>query len=31
VLTEKVGNLLEFVEEPDATQYLQSKKYWPSP
>ena len=30
VLVEQVGNLLEFAEEPDATQYLQSKKYWPS-
>lgn len=28
VLMEKVGNLLEFAEEPEATQYLQSKKYW---
>jgi len=30
VLVEKVGNLLEFAEEPEATQYLQSKKYWPA-
>jgi hypothetical protein len=30
VLLEQVGNLLEFAEEPEATQYLQSKKYWPS-
>jgi len=30
VLLEQVGNLLEFAEEPDATQYLQSKKYWPT-
>ncbi len=30
VLLEKVGSLLEFAEEPEATQYLQSKKYWPS-
>jgi hypothetical protein len=30
VLMEKVGNLLEFAEEPEATQYLQSKKYWSS-
>lgn len=30
VLAEKVGNLLEFNEHPEATQYLQSKKYWPS-
>lgn len=29
VLTEKVGNLLEFTEHPEATQYLQSKGYWP--
>jgi hypothetical protein len=29
VLAEKVGNLLEFAEDPEATQYLQSKKYWP--
>ncbi len=26
VLLEQVGNLLEFAEEPEATQYLQSKK-----
>ena len=30
VLAEKVGNLLEFNEHPEATQFLQSKKYWPS-
>lgn len=30
VLLEQVGNLLEFAEEPAATQYLQSKKYWPA-
>lgn len=30
VLLEQVGSLLEFAEEPEATQYLQSKKYWPS-
>lgn len=29
VLLEQVGNLLDFAEDPDATQYLQSKKYWP--
>ncbi len=29
VLLEKVGNLLEFTEAPEATQYLQSLKYWP--
>ena len=28
VLAEKVGNLLEFADEPEATQYLQSKGYW---
>ncbi len=31
VLAEKVGNLLEFAEAPEATQYLQSKKYWADP
>jgi len=30
VLAEKVGNLLEFNEHPEATQFLQSKKYWSS-
>lgn len=30
VLADKVGNLLEFNEHPEATQFLQSKKYWPS-
>jgi hypothetical protein len=30
VLAEKVGNLLEFTERPEATQYLQSQKYWPT-
>ncbi len=29
MLSDKVGNLLEFTEEPEATQYLQSRKYWP--
>jgi hypothetical protein len=29
VLMEKVGSLLEFADEPEATQYLQSKGYWP--
>ena len=29
VLAERVGNLLEFTEEPEATQYLQSKGFWP--
>jgi hypothetical protein len=30
ILTEQVGNLLEFTDEPEATQYFQSKKYWPA-
>jgi len=29
VLASKVGNLLEFVEEPEATQYHQSRGMWP--
>jgi hypothetical protein len=29
VLAEKVGNLLEFTEQPQAIQYNQSKGYWP--
>lgn len=29
VLTEQIGNLLEFTDEPEATQYFQSRKYWP--
>ena len=29
VLEDKVGNLLEFREEADATEYLQSKNLWP--
>jgi hypothetical protein len=29
VLAEKVGNLLEFVETPEATQYYQSHGLWP--
>jgi hypothetical protein len=29
VLVEKIGNLLEFSEQADATQYLQSRKNWP--
>jgi Domain of unknown function (DUF4041)/T5orf172 domain len=28
VLAEKVGNLLEFTDHPEATQFRQSKKYW---
>ncbi|MCU1452494.1 MAG: putative helicase [Acidimicrobiales bacterium] len=31
VLAEKVGNLLEFTDDPESTQYLQSRKYWPDP
>jgi hypothetical protein len=31
VLAEKVGNLVEFAEQPEATQYFQSKRYWPMP
>ena len=30
VLAEKLGALLEFAEQPEATQYLQSRKYWPT-
>ncbi len=30
VLSEKVGGLLEFADEPEATQYLQSKGSWPA-
>jgi hypothetical protein len=26
---EQIGNLLEFADEPEATQYLQSQRYWP--
>ena len=29
VLVAKVGNLLEFREQVESTEYLQSKKYWP--
>ncbi|MEA2187758.1 MAG: hypothetical protein QOK16_2769 [Solirubrobacteraceae bacterium] len=29
VLTEKVGNLLEFTDKPEATQYRRSRGYWP--
>lgn len=28
VLAQKIGNLLEFIEEPEASQYLQSKGFW---
>jgi hypothetical protein len=30
VLADKVGNLLEFTEDPEATQYFQSQSYWPA-
>jgi hypothetical protein len=30
VLKTKVGNLLEFIEEPEATQYFQSHAQWPA-
>jgi hypothetical protein len=30
VLAEKVGSLLEFNENPESTQYLQSRPHWPS-
>ena len=30
VLAEKVGNLLQFAEHPEAVEYYQSRKYWPS-
>ena len=29
VLAAKVGSLLEFTDDPESTQYLQSKSYWP--
>jgi hypothetical protein len=29
VLAERVGNLLEFTEHVESTEYLQSVKYWP--
>lgn len=29
VLAEKIGNLLEFTNDPESTQYLQSRGYWP--
>lgn len=29
VLTEKVGSLLEFAEQAESTEYLQSVRYWP--
>ena len=30
VLAKKIGSLLEFTEHPESTQYLQSRRYWPS-
>ncbi|OZC67140.1 DUF4041 domain-containing protein [Rhodococcus sp. 06-418-5] len=30
VLAQKVGNLLEYTEEPEATQYFQSRGSWPT-
>lgn len=29
VLEQKVGNLLEFTERPEPTEFLQSVRYWP--
>jgi hypothetical protein len=29
VLATKLGNLLEYTTEPEATQYFQSRRYWP--
>ncbi len=29
-LSSRVGNLLEYADEPEALQFLQSKKYWPA-
>ncbi|WP_119271259.1 DUF4041 domain-containing protein [Taklimakanibacter deserti] len=29
ILAKKIGNLLEFVEHPESTEYLQSTRYWP--
>ncbi|MFH0944697.1 MAG: hypothetical protein V2A76_05820, partial [Planctomycetota bacterium] len=29
-LTDKVGSLLDFTEHPEATEYLQSVRYWPN-
>jgi len=29
VLSQKVGNLLEFVDHAESTEYLQSARYWP--
>lgn len=30
VLAEKVGNLLEYTDDPESTQYLQSRGTWPA-
>ncbi|MFE4456663.1 DUF4041 domain-containing protein [Nocardia tengchongensis] len=30
VLAKKVGNLLDYNDSPEATQYFQSKRYWPA-
>ncbi|WP_433210168.1 GIY-YIG nuclease family protein [Dactylosporangium sp. CS-047395] len=30
ILQQKAGGLLEFVEEPEAAQYFQSKGQWPA-
>lgn len=30
VLAQQVGNLMEYTEEPDATQYFQSRRNWPT-
>jgi hypothetical protein len=30
VLAAKIGNLLEFAEHPESTEYLQSVRYWPA-
>jgi hypothetical protein len=30
VLIAKLGNLLEFAEQVESTEYLQSVRYWPS-
>lgn len=29
ILAAKVGNLLEFTDEPEASEYFQSSRYWP--
>jgi hypothetical protein len=31
ILAEKLGNLLEFTEHAESTEYLQSLQYWPRP